>query len=149
MVDAVCSALNSMGFKNVEIVVAKTGWPYKGDDNDVGPSIGNAKVGDRIAQLILEKIVTPDIMEVDDLDAIVRAVGGFGSIGLAWKHSIDVGASIIDANYRGHVGVILFNYSDVDFEVKVGDRIAQLILEKIVTPDVMEVEDFDETMRGV
>nr|TKS11299.1 hypothetical protein D5086_0000074610 [Populus alba] len=69
--------------------------------------------------------------------------------GLAWKHSIDVGASIIDANYRGHVGVILFNYSDVDFEVKVGDRIAQLILEKIVTPDVMEVEDFDETMRGV
>ena len=37
--DAVYSALNSMGFKNVEIVVAETGWPFKGDDNDVGPSI--------------------------------------------------------------------------------------------------------------
>jgi exo-beta-1,3-glucanase (GH17 family) len=32
-----------MGFKNVEIVVAETGWPFKGDDNDVGPSIENAK----------------------------------------------------------------------------------------------------------
>ncbi|KAI4320988.1 hypothetical protein MLD38_034415 [Melastoma candidum] len=42
-VDAVRSALNSIGFNNVEIVVAETGWPYKGDDNEVGPSIENAK----------------------------------------------------------------------------------------------------------
>ena len=69
--------------------------------------------------------------------------------GLAWKHSIHVGVGIIDVDYRGHVGVIFFNNSNVDFEVKVGNRIAQLILEKIVTPDVMEVEDFDETIRGV
>ncbi|XP_062079727.1 deoxyuridine 5'-triphosphate nucleotidohydrolase-like [Humulus lupulus] len=68
--------------------------------------------------------------------------------GLAWKHSIDVGAGVIDADYRGPVGVILFNYSDVDFEVKLGDRIAQLIIEKIITPDVMEVEDLDATVRG-
>ncbi|KNA15561.1 hypothetical protein SOVF_097200 [Spinacia oleracea] len=68
--------------------------------------------------------------------------------GLAWKHSIDVGAGVIDADYRGPVGVILFNHSDVDFEVKVGDRIAQLIIEKIITPDVFEVEDLDSTVRG-
>lgn len=68
--------------------------------------------------------------------------------GLTWKHSIDVGAGVIDADYRGPVGVILFNHSDVDFEVKVGDRIAQLIIEKIVTPNVMEVEDLDATVRG-
>ncbi|KAL0847321.1 hypothetical protein Bca101_020567 [Brassica carinata] len=68
--------------------------------------------------------------------------------GLAWKHSIDVGAGVIDADYRGPVGVILFNHSDVDFEVKVGDRIAQMIIEKIVTPQVMEVEDLDATVRG-
>ena len=69
--------------------------------------------------------------------------------GLAWKHSIDVGAGVIDADYRGSVGVILFNHSDVDFEVKLGDRIAQLIIEKIITPEVMEVEDLDCTERGV
>jgi len=68
--------------------------------------------------------------------------------GLAWKHSIDVGAGVIDADYRGPVGVILFNHADVDFEVKAGDRIAQLIIEKIMTPDVMEVEDLDSTVRG-
>lgn len=68
--------------------------------------------------------------------------------GLAWKHSIDVGAGVVDADYRGPVGVILFNHSDVDFEVKVGDRIAQLIVEKIVTPQVVEVDDLDATVRG-
>ncbi|XP_021826450.1 deoxyuridine 5'-triphosphate nucleotidohydrolase [Prunus avium] len=68
--------------------------------------------------------------------------------GLAWKHSIDVGAGVIDADYRGSVGVILFNHSDVDFEIKEGDRIAQLIIEKIITPDVVEVEDLDSTARG-
>ncbi|XP_022144283.1 deoxyuridine 5'-triphosphate nucleotidohydrolase [Momordica charantia] len=68
--------------------------------------------------------------------------------GLALKHAIDVGAGVIDADYRGPVGVILFNHSDVDFEVKAGDRIAQLILEKIVTPEVLEVEDLDSTARG-
>ncbi|GAV66328.1 dUTPase domain-containing protein [Cephalotus follicularis] len=68
--------------------------------------------------------------------------------GLAWKHSIDVGAGVIDGDYRGAVGVILFNHSDVDFEVKVGDRIAQLIIEKIMTPEVLVVEDLDSTARG-
>ncbi|KAK4274772.1 hypothetical protein QN277_017950 [Acacia crassicarpa] len=52
-VDSVRSALNSMGFKNVEIVVAETGWPYKGDTNEVGASIENAKAynGNLIAHL--------------------------------------------------------------------------------------------------
>lgn len=68
--------------------------------------------------------------------------------GLAWKHSIDVGAGVIDADYRGPVGVVLFNHADADFEVKVGDRIAQLIIEKIVTPEVEEVENLDSTARG-
>ncbi|KAK6115815.1 hypothetical protein DH2020_008084 [Rehmannia glutinosa] len=68
--------------------------------------------------------------------------------GLAWKQSIDVGAGVVDADYRGPVGVILFNHSDVDFEVKSGDRIAQLIIQKIVTPDVTEVDDLDSTERG-
>ncbi|KAJ6687262.1 DEOXYURIDINE 5'-TRIPHOSPHATE NUCLEOTIDOHYDROLASE [Salix purpurea] len=68
--------------------------------------------------------------------------------GLAWKHSIDVGAGVIDADYRGPVGVILFNHSDLDFEVKVGDRIAQLILQKIETGNAVKVEDLDATVRG-
>lgn len=68
--------------------------------------------------------------------------------GLAWKHFIDVGAGVIDEDYRGNVGVILFNHSEVDFAVKRGDRVAQLVLEKISTPDVVEVESLDETERA-
>ncbi|KAG2546947.1 deoxyuridine 5'-triphosphate nucleotidohydrolase-like [Panicum virgatum] len=68
--------------------------------------------------------------------------------GLALKHSIDVGAGVIDADYRGPVGVILFNHSDADFAVKPGDRIAQMIIEVIATPEVAEVEDLDATVRG-
>lgn len=68
--------------------------------------------------------------------------------GLAAKHSIDTGAGVIDADYRGPVKVILFNFSDKDFEVKTGDRIAQLILERIYNPEVVVVEKLQESVRG-
>lgn len=68
--------------------------------------------------------------------------------GLTLKNALDVGAGVIDEDYRGNVGVILFNHSNNDFVIKKGDRIAQLILEKISTPEVIEVEDLDETERG-
>ncbi len=78
--------------------------------------------------------------------------GTYGRIaprsGLAWKNSIDVGAGVIDEDYRGPVGIILFNHSDLDFNIKKGDRIAQLILEKIQIAPVKEVADLDETKRG-
>lgn len=64
------------------------------------------------------------------------------------KHGIDVGAGVVDYDYRGPLGVVLFNFGDVAYEVKTGDRIAQLILERIVTPDVVEVEELDSTERG-
>lgn len=51
--------------------------------------------------------------------------------GLAWKNSIDVGAGVVDYDYRGNVGVILFNHSNEDFVINAGDRVAQLILERI------------------
>lgn len=68
--------------------------------------------------------------------------------GLAWKHSIDVGAGVIDQDYRGPLNVILFNFGDQDFEIKRGDRIAQLICEKIEQTDIEEVQDLDATERG-
>jgi dUTP pyrophosphatase len=69
--------------------------------------------------------------------------------GLALKKGIDVGAGVIDEDYRGNVGVILFNHSDEDFQILKGDRIAQLIIQKISMCKVLEVESLDETARGV
>ena len=68
--------------------------------------------------------------------------------GLAVKKFIDVGAGVVDADYRGEVGVVLFNFGDEDFTVAPGDRVAQLIIEQIVMSEVVEVDELDETVRG-
>lgn len=57
--------------------------------------------------------------------------------GLASKHFIDTGAGVIDADYRGEVRVLLFNHADTDFKVAVGDRVAQLVLEKVSKTSVL------------
>jgi len=84
--------------------------------------------------------------------AISMPKGVYGRIaprsGLAWKYHIDVGAGVIDQDYRGNVGVVLFNHSKEDFKISIGDRIAQLILEKYKIVDVEEVNDLMETNRG-
>lgn len=78
--------------------------------------------------------------------------GTYGRIaprsGLALKNHIDVGAGVIDADYRGNVGVVLFNHSNEDFEIGPGDRIAQLICEKITYPKIEEVDTLTNTNRG-
>lgn len=93
--------------------------------------------------------------------AIAVPPGNYGRVaprsGLAWKNFIDVGAGVVDADYRGEgkilkswlVCVILFNFSDKEFPVKAGDRIAQLIIEKITDTELVETEDLDDTERGV
>jgi dUTP pyrophosphatase len=68
--------------------------------------------------------------------------------GLAVKHGIQVGAGVIDPDYTGEVKVVLFNQSDKEFEIKKGDRIAQLVLERCETPIVREIETLEETARG-
>ena len=91
-------------------------------------------------------------------DIVVRLPPGtYGRVaprsGLAVKHFIDTGAGVIDEDYRGPLGVVLFNHADVDFHVSPGDRIAQLIVERIARPEVREETDaaaaiFDDTERG-
>jgi len=87
--------------------------------------------------------------------SIVVPVGTYGRVaprsGLAVKHGISTGAGVIDADYRGEVKVVLFNHSDKDFKIEKGDRIAQLVLEKIVNAEIQEIsaEELDTTERGV
>ncbi|XP_023669928.2 deoxyuridine 5'-triphosphate nucleotidohydrolase, mitochondrial isoform X1 [Paramormyrops kingsleyae] len=68
--------------------------------------------------------------------------------GLAVKHFIDVGGGVVDEDYRGNVGVVLFNFSKETFQVRKGERIAQLICERICHPDLEQCEALDETERG-
>jgi hypothetical protein len=80
---------------------------------------------------------------VDTDISIAVPAGTYGRVaprsGLASKHSIDVGAGVIDADYRGPVKVLLFNFSEVEFKVEVGERVAQLIVER-VSPLVLSLD---------
>jgi len=70
--------------------------------------------------------------------------------GLALKHGIGMlnGPGTIDADYRGEIGIILFNFSDVAFTVRRGDRIAQLVFAKLEKARFETVEQLSETARG-
>ncbi|XP_058059837.1 deoxyuridine 5'-triphosphate nucleotidohydrolase [Anopheles bellator] len=68
--------------------------------------------------------------------------------GLAVKNFIDVGAGVVDEDYRGNVGVVLFNHAETDFVVKRGDRIAQFICERIAYPELEELPALNETERA-
>ena len=68
--------------------------------------------------------------------------------GMASKMGIAVGGGVIDADYTGEVKVILRNDGRVDCVFKAGDRIAQLIVEKVANANAMEVDDLGITERG-
>ncbi len=68
--------------------------------------------------------------------------------GLAYKNGIDVLAGVIDSDYRGDIGVILYNTdANIDFNVKKGDRIAQIIFEACYIATLNNVENLDNTLR--
>ncbi len=68
--------------------------------------------------------------------------------GLAVSHSIDCGAGVVDAQYRGEVKVLLFNHSDEDFPIQAGDRIAQLLVQKVENINFLPVDELDGTSRN-
>lgn len=70
--------------------------------------------------------------------------------GLALKHGITLPNTpgTIDSDYRGELKVILLNLGTEAFEIKRGDRIAQLILAPVQIGRMVEVDELDETVRG-
>ena len=61
---------------------------------------------------------------------------------------MDVGAGVIDSDFRGVIQVLLFNHKSDVLKINVGDRIAQIIIEKIDTRELQEVDDLTTTQRG-
>lgn len=68
--------------------------------------------------------------------------------GLAYTYGIDILAGVIDASYRGEIGVIVLNTGSESFEVESGMRIAQLIIETCHSVIFEEVLHLDQTKRG-
>ncbi len=70
--------------------------------------------------------------------------------GMSWKKHRDIGAGVIDSDYRGTIGVVMFNHGEQDLHIDLHDRVAQLVIEKINTNEIKEVNlnDLNNTDRG-
>ena len=71
-----------------------------------------------------------------------------GKSGLAYKKGICILGGVIEWTYRGEYKVIILNTGDEDFEIRKGDKIAQVIIAPVKTAEVEEVEELSETIRG-
>jgi len=67
--------------------------------------------------------------------------------GLAVKNAIDTGAGVIDSNYRGEIKILLFNHSDFDFQIQSGDRVAQIMIQKVERVQFLPAKNLSETVR--
>lgn len=129
---------------NLQVVIrdknAKT--PYRADEGSAGYDIYS----------IEEVTIHPNKRnKVRTGISITVPTGTYGRIAprssLALK-GIDVCAGVVDRSYTGEVMVVLHNTGDEPYTVRVGDKIAQLLLEFISTPCVNIVEELEETKRG-
>ncbi|MFA6307895.1 MAG: dUTP diphosphatase [Patescibacteria group bacterium] len=84
--------------------------------------------------------------------ALAIPFGYWGNIrdrsGLAAKHNIHTMAGVIDSNYRGEIKISLINLGQEIYNIKKGDRICQMIIERHEQVELDEVEKLDETNRG-
>lgn len=68
--------------------------------------------------------------------------------GLNVKHGLTSDNGVIDVGYTGSIRVKLYNHSTNDYQVKRGDKISQLVILPILTPDLELVDELEETERG-
>jgi dUTP pyrophosphatase len=64
------------------------------------------------------------------------------------KRGLKTAGGVIDAGYRGEIHIVMWNVSKEVFELKKGERLAQLMIIPIATPAVVEVQELDDTARG-
>ena len=84
--------------------------------------------------------------------AVAIPEGYYGRVaprsGLATRNGLDVLAGVIDADYRGELRCLLHNTGDETISLAAQSKICQLIIEKIITPEAVWVDEIGETDRG-
>jgi deoxyuridine 5'-triphosphate nucleotidohydrolase len=92
------------------------------------------------------RVVVPTELSVEIPEGHVGLI--WPRSGLAIKQGIDVLAGVIDADYRGEIGVVLINHGTEPVSIRGGDRIAQLLIQPVVMADPIELVALSETERG-
>ncbi|MEK7568194.1 MAG: dUTP diphosphatase, partial [Patescibacteria group bacterium] len=68
--------------------------------------------------------------------------------GLALNNGTKTMAGVIDSGYRGEIKIVLVNLGDEDFEIKKGQKIAQMLVQKVERPEIELVDELNATERG-
>lgn len=129
----------------VKLVHPKAKLPSRNNNTDAGADIFSV---DNIVIPPLSRalINTGIIVELPESNTYIRIAPRSG---LAVKHGIDVLAGVVDHGYRGTIGVVLYNTDNSNsFEVKEGDKIAQLIVETYHAWDFLETDTLSDTKRS-
>ena len=117
------------------------------------PSRGSSEACGLDVYSVEDTVIEPRSRKAVRTGFAVAVPGGFyGRMaprsGLALKFGIDVLAGVIDADYRGEVLCLLVNLGEDAFQISAGDRIAQLIIEKVAIGEPMWSDELPETERG-
>lgn len=82
--------------------------------------------------------------------AIPEGYAGFiwGKSGLAAQHSLATMAGVLDPNYRGELKILIANFGRMPYKVEKGQKIAQLLIKKVESPEIVETKIQDKTDRG-
>jgi dUTP pyrophosphatase len=133
--------------KNLPVlIVAQEGFlPFYAQPGDAG-----ADLRSRVAVSVPARgrVLVPTGVSIALPDGFVGLV--HPRSGLAHKHGITVlnAPGTVDAGYRGEIAVNLYNSSDEDFAVEVGDRIAQLVIQQVERANFIQVEKLPDSDRG-
>ena len=78
-----------------------------------------------------------------------------GHVGLIWdksglshKFGLKVLGGVIDAGYRGEIMIGMINLGSEDYIVEVGNKVAQILIQKVEQPEIIEVEELTDSVRG-
>lgn len=138
----------STGSLRIKLVHEKAQLPKRGSAQAAGydlMSVEEIEIGPN-EQALVSTGISIELPQATPPDAYYARIAPRS--GLSVNHRINTGAGVIDADYRGVLRVVLINNSSKVFKINVGDKIAQLIIEKIILPPVLQVDSLSETDRG-
>ncbi len=133
----------------------RIGYPYELDSNGIPNSkiIGTGDTGYDLFSVVDQTIPMGRSCIADTgIEVAYISPGYWFAVaprsGLGFKHGIQPHLGTIDNTYRGNLGIKLYNFSNENYEIKKGDRIAQIVFYPIIDPTITWSDEKIETVRN-
>lgn len=129
-----------VGFKKMHPMAVLPEYAHDSDSGMDVRSVESASIPPRSFRLF-DTGLAPDLPQGFEIQVRPRS-------GMQCKKGIVAGWGTVDAGYHGSIGIVLYNHTDTEYKVEVGDRIAQLVVAPVVKAQIHEVSEFGSSDRG-